>query len=736
MAERSKNNPKTNTEENTLIKPYEDADSAPHPLRGPEAFPLLEIVQGPRLGAWFTVAYQKEITLGRAATNSIILEDNSVSRTHSVLQSDGRSYTLRDIGSRNGTFVNEKKIQGEVELRHLDAIKIGIYTLRFLTEPTEEPFEFLDEHTPHAHVETQELPSEVPVAPVAQVSEPLTPAEAGGAQNPPAVPEEELPLESGQSAELMPVEAPEESALPPKIKATGNGGAPLKNLVILLGVGLFLAGGGYLAYRLGVLDRLANKGEKTSKVSSQEKKPAEEKITSSQPSQIKTETAPAQAPAANTGEQIPIFLEVSSAPIAAKVFYQGKELGVTPFKISLQIPPGKPQEISAEFFLEGVQEKVTTKQTFQANQQDAVVAVDLKPALGTLKIEALPKRGELYLEGGFGGAPGASKSVKLDKISFNQPIYLPLGKYVAEIRVAENLEGGSSQVNVVRYRREFEFKEGQNQYTLSASEGALANFPAKISTQPSGAELLVDGKKMGDTPFSGDLPMGRHKLTLKKEGFSDFEKEISIEMNTPYEASFNLETSPAGEYVNKGRDLLKKGMASQAIENLAEALKRNPEITERHQIHMLLGEAFVQTKTFDQALAYYQKAAESPDYAPAARVGMAEAYAGLGQKDQAYLELLQVFLNTQDNKTRSQVETVFKRISPMRSLLYVATEPAGAQIQINGQSVSQPTPVILSDLMVGSYRISIQKPGFKNFETRVSLPISSIKPVVVQLQAE
>src|SRR5262245_41608130 len=135
-----KNPSKSWAEENTFIKAYEEIGQPQAPLRDQEAYPLLEIVHGPKQGVWFSVAHQRELTLGRAASNNIVLEDNSVSRSHAVFQASPSGFTVRDIGSRNGTFINGKKIQGEVPLKHLDAVKVGIYTLRFLEEPTDEPF--------------------------------------------------------------------------------------------------------------------------------------------------------------------------------------------------------------------------------------------------------------------------------------------------------------------------------------------------------------------------------------------------------------------------------------------------------------------------------------------------------------------------------------------------------------------------------------------------------------------
>ena len=62
------------------------------------------------------------------------------------------------------------------------------------------------------------------------------------------------------------------------------------------------------------------------------------------------------------------------------------------------------------------------------------------------------------------------------------------------------------------------------------------------------------------------------------------------------------------------------------------------------------------------------------------------------------------------------------------------TYPNPSVSSINGNPLAQATPVILSDLLVGSYRVTIQKDGFKPFESRVTLPLSAIKPLIVKLQ--
>lgn len=721
-----KGSPKSGLDENTFIKAYEDMEkSGKTPIRGSEAFPLIEIVHGPKQGAWFTVAYQKELTIGRAGSNSIMLEDNSVSRSHAVLQSNGSEFTVRDIGSRNGTFVNQKKIQGEVHLKHLDTIKVGIYTLRFLEEATEEIFELeaKEEHTPRVEedepaTEIAEPGSSLPA--LAESEEPEAPAAEAYEEPPP--PRKKSPDEKTINEDLGQIIASE----PPPPVAPGKG-VPrgVRNLFILLLIFGILGGGGYAAYRAGAFDKLkAYLGGSKAKI-------ADKKTDKTPPPKVVTPPK-VEAPA---GQGVPILIEVTSTPAGAKVFYKGKELGVTPFKVSVTAPAGQSQELLAEFFLDSVGEKWSEKTTFQAKQQDELVAVALKPHLGQLKVTGLPKDGNLYLEGKFEGQ-NESKPLKVGSISFDTPLVLPYGKYVAEVRLAETLQGSSSSVNSIKFRREFEISEAKPEFTIHAPDDVIKFFPAKIASNPPGADLLVDGKKAGVTPFEGNLPTGRHTLSLKKEGFNSYEQEVSIELNTPFEATYSLVTTAAGEFINKGRSLLKKGQVNEAIENLAEGLKRNPSGTELNQVHMLLGEAFIQSKTYDQAFAYYQKAGESPEYQTQAELGMAEALGGQGQNDQALVRLIKVLVNTQDPKIQSQAESIYHKLYPMKSVLYIATKPEGASLSINGNPISQVSPVILSDLLVGSYRVKVEKPGFKPIETRVNLALSAIKPIILTLEAE
>jgi len=63
--------------------------------------------------------------IGRLPENALVIPDADVSRQHAEIVQDGTSYVLRDRGSTFGTFVNEKKIEGDHRLAHGDHIRFG-----------------------------------------------------------------------------------------------------------------------------------------------------------------------------------------------------------------------------------------------------------------------------------------------------------------------------------------------------------------------------------------------------------------------------------------------------------------------------------------------------------------------------------------------------------------------------------------------------------------------------------
>lgn len=77
---------------------------------------------------------KKETTIGRSKQNDIVLLDQSVSRRHAKITRTNQGHLVSDLGSFNGTMVNEALIQSTL-LKHEDVIKVGLNTLTYLSRP-------------------------------------------------------------------------------------------------------------------------------------------------------------------------------------------------------------------------------------------------------------------------------------------------------------------------------------------------------------------------------------------------------------------------------------------------------------------------------------------------------------------------------------------------------------------------------------------------------------------------
>jgi DNA-binding CsgD family transcriptional regulator len=70
------------------------------------------------------------VTIGQSSDNDVVLAfDRTVSRVHAVLERVASRWVIRDLGSRNGTFVNGDRIFGERAVRPGDEIRVGTIRL-------------------------------------------------------------------------------------------------------------------------------------------------------------------------------------------------------------------------------------------------------------------------------------------------------------------------------------------------------------------------------------------------------------------------------------------------------------------------------------------------------------------------------------------------------------------------------------------------------------------------------
>ncbi len=126
---------------------------------------------GPTPGKAFPVS-GKSFTIGREPGNGIVINDPEISRKHSRMWLQGSTYSIEDLGSTNGTFVNGVRLSAPHSLRPGEVVALG--------EQISLVFEAVvsDPNATVMHAAKPNVPAPAP-APVSQpISQPI-PAYAG-----------------------------------------------------------------------------------------------------------------------------------------------------------------------------------------------------------------------------------------------------------------------------------------------------------------------------------------------------------------------------------------------------------------------------------------------------------------------------------------------------------------------------------------------------------------------------
>jgi Inner membrane component of T3SS, cytoplasmic domain/von Willebrand factor type A domain len=97
--------------------------------------PVLEITAGPAKGGVFPLSSESATSVGRARANDIALEDEAISAQHFRIRPEEGRFVVHDLGSTNGTRVNERKVSRHV-LQEGDVIRVGDTSLRFRLSQT------------------------------------------------------------------------------------------------------------------------------------------------------------------------------------------------------------------------------------------------------------------------------------------------------------------------------------------------------------------------------------------------------------------------------------------------------------------------------------------------------------------------------------------------------------------------------------------------------------------------
>jgi len=101
----------------------------------PAGTALLVVKRGPNAGSRFLL--DKDVTTaGRHPESDIFLDDVTVSRRHAEFHREGDGFTVSDVGSLNGTYLNRERIE-TAQLSGGDEVQIGKFRLVYFAGDAE-----------------------------------------------------------------------------------------------------------------------------------------------------------------------------------------------------------------------------------------------------------------------------------------------------------------------------------------------------------------------------------------------------------------------------------------------------------------------------------------------------------------------------------------------------------------------------------------------------------------------
>jgi hypothetical protein len=92
-------------------------------MQGSESYRLI-VRRGPQPNQVYELG-EEVVNLGRDITNNIVINDREVSRHHLRFTRGADGYTMEDLGSTNGTFINGRRLTGASPLKPGDMIGLG-----------------------------------------------------------------------------------------------------------------------------------------------------------------------------------------------------------------------------------------------------------------------------------------------------------------------------------------------------------------------------------------------------------------------------------------------------------------------------------------------------------------------------------------------------------------------------------------------------------------------------------
>jgi pSer/pThr/pTyr-binding forkhead associated (FHA) protein len=118
---------------NALLSSLVDADKSAVEavLNGAPDKAMVVVHRGANKGSRYLIS-EERTSIGRSPESEIFLDDVTVSRSHAVIERNGSAFSLNDLGSLNGTYINNQSLKA-APLTCGDEIQIGKFHLIFVS---------------------------------------------------------------------------------------------------------------------------------------------------------------------------------------------------------------------------------------------------------------------------------------------------------------------------------------------------------------------------------------------------------------------------------------------------------------------------------------------------------------------------------------------------------------------------------------------------------------------------
>jgi hypothetical protein len=200
--------------------------------------------------------------------------------------------------------------------------------------------------------------------------------------------------------------------------------------------------------------------------------------------------------------EVPGIISISSDPNVADVYLNDQQVGKTFYQE--QLPPGT----YTLTIRKSLYHSYTGTFKILSEENKQLPLVKLNPKFGELQINSALPETEIYVDDKpYGFAPVLISQIESGEHSIKAERKL----YHSETKKVVLLDSENKQIN----------------FDLKQAFGSLS-----ILSEPENAEVFIDGKKVGVTPYIDEqIVSGKYRVVLKKELYNDYEESIIVQDN-------------------------------------------------------------------------------------------------------------------------------------------------------------------------------------------------------------